>query len=292
MLATFPNFAENEGMNIAKAIDEYNRGIVVSYKESIHGKGLLHSGLMVTATCVNCHSSHRELPANDPLSTVNDKNIATTCAQCHLGVYEQFKTSVHSPEVTKTDKKLPVCKDCHLSHEINRVDLKDFRQNIIHQCGQCHEDVAETYFETFHGKVSKLGSTGAARCYDCHGSHNILPTENPKSTLSRANIVQTCQKCHPNSNRKFVGYLTHATHHNKDKYPYLFYTFWAMVTLLVGTFTFFGIHTILWFPRAMKERKKIKAKIKSNKIDNGKFTEPENGEPGETKDGEPAGTEE
>lgn len=268
-----PTFARNvpelcgkchrEGKNIAIAIDESNRGIVTSYRESIHGKGLLQSGLLVTATCVNCHSSHRELPPSDPRSTINPTHIATTCAQCHLGVYEQFQNSVHSPTVTKTDKKLPVCNDCHFSHEINRVDLKDFRQSIILQCGRCHEDVASTYFQTFHGKVSKLGEAGAAKCFDCHGSHNILPPENPKSTLSRQNIVQTCKKCHENSNRMFVGYLTHATHHNRDKYPYLFYTFWFMTILLVGTFTFFGIHTLLWLPRAYKDKK---AKSKQQKI--------------------------
>ncbi|MEW6702111.1 MAG: cytochrome c3 family protein [Bacteroidota bacterium] len=246
-----------EGKNIAVAIDESKLGIVANYRESIHGKGLLQSGLLVTATCVNCHSSHRELPAKDPRSTVNNNNVAETCAQCHLGIYEQFKSSIHSPDITKTDKKLPVCKDCHLSHEINRVDLSDFKTSIIIQCGKCHEKVTETYFDTFHGKVSKLGSVRAARCYDCHGAHNILPVENPESKLSRGNIIETCKKCHANSNRKFVGYLTHATHHNREKYPYLFYTFWGMIILLVGTFTFFGIHTLMWFPRALKERKKI-----------------------------------
>ncbi|MBI3125241.1 MAG: hypothetical protein HYZ10_12630 [Ignavibacteriales bacterium] len=269
-----PTFARNvpelcgrchrEGKNIGLAIDEHNNGIVASYRESIHGKGLLQSGLMVTATCVDCHSSHRELPFKDARSTVNKKNVAATCAQCHLGIYEKFKESVHSPTVTKTDKKLPTCNDCHFSHEIGRVDQQDFRQGIIQQCGKCHEDVAETYFDTFHGKVTKLGSSGAAKCYDCHGSHEILPSGNPKSTLSRNKIIQTCQKCHPNSNRKFVGYLTHATHHDKERYPYLFYTFWAMVTLLTGTFIFFGIHTILWFPRAMKERKRLREKIKES----------------------------
>ncbi|MFA7227601.1 MAG: cytochrome c3 family protein [Melioribacteraceae bacterium] len=266
---TSPTFARNvpelcgkchrEGKNIATALDESNKGIIINYRESIHGKGLLQSGLMVTATCVNCHSSHRELPQKDPRSTVNPNNIAATCAQCHLGVYEEFKSSVHSPEVTKTDKKLPVCNDCHLSHEINRVDLKDFKTSILVQCGKCHEEVTETYFDTIHGKVSKLGSIKAARCYNCHGAHNILPVENPKSTLSRNNIIETCQKCHPNSNRKFVGYLTHATHHNREKYPYLFYTFWFMVILLTGTFAFFGIHTILWFPKALKESRRHKA---------------------------------
>lgn len=273
-----PTFARNvpelcgkchrEGKNIAVAIDESKKGIVNSYRESIHGKGLLQSGLMVTATCVDCHSSHRELPFKDSRSTVNKNNIATTCGNCHLGVYEQFKSSIHSPLVTKTDNRLPGCSDCHFSHEINRVDLGDFRQSIIQQCGQCHKDVAETYFETFHGKVTKLGTTGAAKCFDCHGSHNILPSSNTHSMLSRENIIQTCQKCHPNSNRKFVGYLTHATHHDKEKYPYLFYTFWFMVILLSSTFLFFGVHTALWFPRAWKERKRLKEKIKESETAN------------------------
>ncbi|MFA5805613.1 MAG: cytochrome c3 family protein [Melioribacteraceae bacterium] len=269
---TSPTFARNvpelcgkchrEGKNIATALDESKLGIVANYRESIHGKGLLQSGLLVTATCVNCHSSHRELPKKDPRSTVNPNNIATTCAQCHLGVYEEFKSSIHSPDVTKTDQKLPVCNDCHRSHEINRVDLNDFRTQIINQCGKCHEKVSETYFDTFHGKVSKLGSIRAARCYDCHGAHNILPASNPKSKLSHNNIIETCQTCHPNSNRKFVGYLTHATHHNRDKYPYLYYTFWAMVFLLVGTFSFFGIHTIMWFTKSLKEKKRHKIEKK------------------------------
>ena len=247
-----------DGQKAAVAYKGKEHQIIKNYSMSIHGKGLLGSGLVVTATCVDCHTSHKEQPASNPTSTVNRNNIAKTCAKCHLGVYEQFKKSVHSPEVTKTDKKLPVCNDCHFSHTINRVDLSDFRQSIINQCGKCHEDVAETYFDTFHGKVSKLGNAGAAKCFDCHGSHNILPTDNMNSTLSVVNIVNTCKKCHENSNRMFVGYLTHATHHNRDKYPYLFYTFWFMTILLVGTFTFFGLHTLLWLPRGLAERRNHK----------------------------------
>jgi predicted CXXCH cytochrome family protein len=243
-----------EGQEAAVTYTGDNHEIIAKYKMSIHGKGLLQSGLMVTATCVDCHSSHRELPGSDPASTVHSDNVAVTCAKCHLGIYEQFKDSVHSPTVTETDKELPSCKDCHLSHTIARVDLSEFRQGILDQCGKCHLDVAETYFETFHGKVSKLGSARTAKCFDCHGSHNILPISNPQSTLSRANVVETCKTCHPNSNRQFVGYLTHATHHSKDKYPYLYYTFWFMTFLLVGTFGFFGAHTVLWLPKALREK--------------------------------------
>lgn len=271
---TSPTFRKNipqlcaschrEGEKAAKRYTGTQHKIIQSYIESIHGKGLEKSGLTVTAICVDCHTSHKELPASDPLSSVNPDNIPKTCSKCHYGIYEIFEKSVHSKEVTKTDKKLPTCYDCHKSHSIERVERGDFRQGIIEQCGKCHEEVTKTYFDTFHGKVSKLGDVGAAKCYDCHGSHNILKPENPNSTLSRNNVVQTCQKCHPNSNHKFVGYLTHATHHEPEKYPYLFYTFWAMTFLLVGTFAFFGIHTILWFPRALKEKRKMK-KEKSGK---------------------------
>ncbi len=230
--------------------------MVEHYKESIHGKGLLESGLIVTATCVDCHTTHRELPSKDPNSSVNHKNIASTCGKCHQGIYEQLNKSIHSPNITKTDKTLPVCNDCHSAHTINRTDADDFREMIINQCGKCHKDVTETYFDTFHGKVSKLGSGKTAKCSDCHGSHFILPVSYTESSLSRKNIIQTCKKCHANSNRKFVGYLTHATHHNKDKYPFLFYTFWFMTILLVSTFSFFGLHTLLWIPRAFFEKRK------------------------------------
>ncbi|MFN8546385.1 MAG: cytochrome c3 family protein [Candidatus Eisenbacteria bacterium] len=235
------------------------QGMVEHYAESIHGKGLLESGLTVTATCANCHTAHGELPANDPESTVNPENVAKTCAQCHRGIYEQYANSVHSETVTKTKEKLPTCADCHSAHEIQRTDESDFKLSIMNQCGKCHGEIASTYFETYHGKVSKLGYVKTARCDDCHGAHNILPPWTPKSTLSRENIVKTCAQCHPGSNRRFAGYLTHATHHDAKKYPFLFYTFWGMTGLLVGTLTFAGIHTLLWLPRSLQYRKQVKA---------------------------------
>lgn len=253
-----------EGQKAAERYKGLQHDIIKSYNMSIHGKGLIESGLTVTAICIDCHTSHSELPAADPLSSINSKNIPVTCSKCHFGIYEQFEISVHSPAITKTDKRLPTCYDCHKSHSIERVERGDFRQGIIDQCGTCHVDLTETYFETLHGKVSRLGEVTAAKCYDCHGSHSIHRTDDPNSTLSRQNVVETCKKCHPNSNKKFVGYLTHATHHDPDKYPYLHYTFWAMTALLIGTFTFFGIHTLLWFPRALREKNKMKKKNGTN----------------------------
>jgi len=231
-------------------VETHATGIVGSYEMSIHGEGLIESGLVVTATCENCHTPHRPLPQDDPESTTHPSNISATCGTCHHGIEEAFEQSVHWERRGDADElEYPTCEDCHTSHEIARTDRGDFRLTMMNQCGRCHVEETETFFDTFHGKVSRLGDQGAAKCYDCHGTHNILPPDDPASMLSRANVVETCAQCHPAANERFTGYLTHATHHDPDKYPLLFYSFWAMTTLLVGTLTFFGLHTLLWLWR-------------------------------------------
>ena len=247
-----------EGQKAAVRYTGTQHQIIQHYTESIHGKGLLKSGLTVTATCTSCHTAHMVLPRSDPDSTVNPKNVPATCGACHHGIQEQFVESVHSASMTKTDKPLPVCSDCHSAHSIRRTDETGFKLDIMDKCGRCHEEIAKTYFETYHGKVSRLGYTGTAKCYDCHGAHDILRVADPRSHLSRANVVATCQKCHANATRRFAGYLTHATHHDPRKYPFLFWTFWGMTTLLLSTFVFGGIHTLLWLPRALEMRRELR----------------------------------
>ncbi|MBI4556139.1 MAG: hypothetical protein HY706_01025 [Candidatus Hydrogenedentes bacterium] len=257
---TFPNNVPNlcgrchrEGEKAAKRLHSTQREIIRNYTMSTHGKGLLQSGLVVTAMCTSCHTAHMPLPASDPESSVNPTNIADTCGRCHQGVEEKFLASIHSSTVSASEQPLPVCSSCHSAHSISRTDEEEFKRNILDTCGKCHEDVASTYFDTIHGKVSKLGSGAAAKCHDCHGAHDILSITDPRSHISRNNIVQTCAKCHPGSHRRFAGYLTHATHHDPVKYPALYYAFWGMTALLLGTFGFFGFHTLAWLPHSFQE---------------------------------------
>ena len=244
-----------EGKKAAMRYTGSEHEIINHYTESIHGKGLLKSGLTVTATCSDCHSAHNVLPMSDPASSVNPANVPGTCGKCHHGIQEQFVQSIHTTMMHKTDKKLPVCNDCHSAHTIRRTDVEGFKLDIMTKCGRCHEKIATTYFDTYHGKVSQLGYTKTAKCYDCHGAHDIRPVADPKSHLSHDNVVATCQKCHSGANRRFAGYLTHATHHDPDKYPFLFWTFWGMTGLLIGTFVLGGAHTLLWLPRAFQMRR-------------------------------------
>ncbi len=233
---------------------EAGKDIVESYKMSTHGVGLLQSGLVVTATCADCHTAHGELPPSDPKSTVNKANVAETCARCHQGIVDVFKASIHGKGEAPEGKELPNCEDCHTSHDISRTDKRDFRFTMMQQCGRCHADEAETFFQTYHGKVSQLGQAGAAKCSDCHGAHDILPTTDTHSRLSRDRVIETCGQCHPGSNRRFAGYLTHATHHDRERYPALYYAFLFMTSLLVGTLTFAAAHTGSWLWRLWRSR--------------------------------------
>jgi hypothetical protein len=266
---TAPTFAINiptlcarchrEGEQAAERYRGAEHDIVASYTESIHGKGLLKSGLTVTATCTSCHTPHGALPHTDPASSVNRANVPQTCGNCHHGIQEVFEQSVHHTMVGETDAELPVCNDCHSAHTIQRADMDGFKLDIMQKCGRCHDRIASTYFDTYHGKVSQLGYTKTAKCYDCHGAHDIRKVSDPRSHLSRDNVVETCQKCHPGATRRFAGYLSHATHHDPDKYPWLFWTFWGMTGLLAGTFLVGGVHTLLWLPRAFQMRRELRA---------------------------------
>jgi hypothetical protein len=258
-----------EGQKAAMRYRGDQHDIIEHYRESIHGKGLLKSGLTVTATCTDCHTAHAVQPVANPASSVNPRNLPNTCGRCHHGIEELFNSSIHATAVGHTDKKLPVCNDCHSAHTIRRADTEGFKLTIMAQCGQCHEEIARTYFDTYHGKVSQLGYTKTAKCYDCHGAHDILRVADPRSHLSRENVVGTCQKCHPGATRRFAGYLTHATHHDPQKYPFLFYTFWGMTGLLIGTFVLGGVHTLLWLPRALQMRRSRKGKPPASEPEEG-----------------------
>ena len=234
------------------------------YTQTVHGKGLTEKGLLPSAVCTDCHTTHHNLPAADERSSVYWKNIPSTCASCHRGIFKEYEASVHAiSNVNDTKEKLPTCADCHSAHGIFETHQDRFMSEVTLQCGSCHQDLSETYTQTIHGKAYQLGYLESAKCSDCHGAHRILGVNNPNSMVGARNIVATCQKCHEDANARFTGYLTHATHHDRDKFPILYYTYWFMTTLLISVFGFFGVHTLLWLPRSIqgiRERKQREAK--------------------------------
>ncbi len=225
------------------------------YMDSIHGNALLKMGLIVAPSCDDCHGVHNIKRAVDRESPINHANVAKTCGKCHLGIEQTYDKSIHGQLLAKGDQRGPVCTDCHSAHEITNPEGNNFKAISDERCGKCHADRLAGYRDTYHGKAMLLGkpnvAPAVAACYDCHGYHNIQPPSNPLSQLSTNNILATCQKCHPGATAKFTEYQPHANPLDAKHYPLLHMVFLAMTGLLIGTFSFFGLHTLAWLVRAV-----------------------------------------
>ena len=231
-------------------------GEALAYQDSIHGRAVSKSGLLVAANCKSCHGSHDIRKKNDPASLVNRANIPATCGTCHEGILTQYASGVHGKAAARGDRKAPVCADCHTAHAIQRADVSSWQLDVIRECGTCHVNRIETYRDTFHGQVTSLGFVRVATCAACHGAHGILPTNDPQSMTSKERVLSTCQQCHPNATAGFAQYDPHADKHDRSRNPVLFYSSQFMKWLLLGVFGFFGLHAVLWLPRGFAERRR------------------------------------
>ena len=236
------------------------------YMGSVHGQAVSKGGLAVAATCADCHGSHKVLASADPASMVSRGNVAKTCGTCHVGLNETFQASVHGSELAKGNAKAPVCTDCHTGHAITRTDVPAFKLDIVAECGTCHDNpdvggaktrvssLYDTYRRSYHGQVTALGETRAARCSDCHGAHDIQRISAPASRLNDANRLATCQECHPKATAKFAQFEAHADHRDRERYPILHGVWIYFVVMMSFAFGFFGLHSVLWFSRSIIER--------------------------------------
>ena len=236
------------------------------FADSIHGRALNKSGLVVAPNCATCHGNHDIRRASDDKSRVNRFNVPKTCGTCHAGIRAIYETSVHASALREGNPRAAVCIDCHTAHDTKVVDAA-WKADLVKECGTCHKESIRTFRDTFHGKVTTLGFTRAATCADCHGSHGILPQKDPGSLVSDARRTQTCRKCHQGATEKFSRYDPHADSRNQQRNPVLYYISQAMKLLLISVFAFFGLHTILWLGRSLVIVRKLQAE---GKIDDDK----------------------
>jgi hypothetical protein len=231
------------------------------FKDSIHGQALNKSGLVVAPHCGTCHGNHDIRRASDDQSPVNRHNIPKTCGTCHAGIRATYETSVHAAALREGNPRAAVCVDCHTAHDTKVVDAR-WRMDLVKECGTCHKESMRTFRDTFHGKVSTLGFSRAATCADCHGSHGILPKQDPNSLVSDQRRAATCAKCHQGASLQFSRYDPHADAHSRQRNPILHYITRGMNLLLVSVFAFFGLHTILWLGRSLVLARKLRAQGK------------------------------
>ena len=238
---------------------------IEAYRKSFHARPSSDDTTKPNAGCDNCHDTHSfNVPSKDsPQRTQWRLSIPSVCgASCHTDQLEAYLGSVHGQE---NSKKLlaqaAVCSDCHTAHSITNTSGDAFKLTVSSNCGNCHVEKLDTYKDTFHGQISTLGYAYTAKCYNCHGSHQILKVSDPKSMVHPNNRMKTCQSCHnakkglPEVPAGFATFQPHGNSHDFNKYPQIWVAWQIMVQLLVGTFGFFWLHTALWFYREYKERK-------------------------------------
>ena len=242
------------------------RGPVTEYLDSAHGRAV-SGGLTVAATCSDCHDAHRVLPSSNPLSKISRTNVPGTCGTCHVGVSEKYSASIHGKMMAEGNIEAPVCIDCHTAHAVTRVAVPEFKLDIVNGCGTCHDKkleggsatMYESYRRSYHGQVTALGFTRAARCNDCHGAHDILAVNDPASRVAPgANKIATCRQesCHPKADASFAKFYAHADYRDARRYPILYGVWIYFVIVMSASFGFFGLHSILWFIRSAVERVK------------------------------------
>jgi len=229
--------------------------VAAQYTDSIHGRALLKMGLIVAPSCNDCHGVHDIKRGVDRNAPIHHANVAKTCGKCHVGIEQIYEKSVHGQILATGDQRAPVCTDCHSAHEVETPRNGHFKMMSDQRCGTCHQDRLTHYRDTYHGKAMALGkpnvASEVAACYDCHGHHDVLPPSNPASRLSQTNILATCQQCHPTATMGFTGYKPHANPLDRTNYPVLNAVFLGMTGLLIGVFSFFGIHTVIWLGRVV-----------------------------------------
>ncbi|MGD9345216.1 MAG: cytochrome b/b6 domain-containing protein [Candidatus Aminicenantes bacterium] len=90
------------------------------------------------------------------------------------------------------------CMDCHLDKELIPHKEKSGFSVSCQGCASCHEDSAEAY--KFHGRMSAQECVDIPTCADCHGDHDVLPSDVKLSKTHPSNVPDTCATCHEDIN--------------------------------------------------------------------------------------------
>jgi hypothetical protein len=195
--------------------------------ESIHYK-LLSTGRRDAPNCTDCHGAHGiKKTSGDKLES------ARRCAACHESKYETYKESVHgSALIGQGNPDVPVCIDCHTSHDIVDPMSAAYHDRIPSMCSGCHADgkvmgkyglstdVVKTYLSDFHGVTLSFyrqqdderyaPNRAMAECTDCHGTHDITGNFGSNAKTVKRNLVRRCRTCHEDAGENFPdAWLSH-----------------------------------------------------------------------------------
>lgn len=217
-------------------------------------------------SCAACHGAHGTQPVDVPTSLLAAGLQPETCGACHTDALEHWRGDVHGdtaralaagvPDALDATVETPVCTACHGGHGMHAPTDSAFALGMVQACGACHAHALRTFYDSYHGQAAELGSAVAATCSDCHGTHDIFPPAHASSLVAPDNLMETCGQCHAHVRAGFVAYDSHPDPLNPARNLWLSLAFWFMNGLLVFVLTVFGAHTLLWWVKILRDRRR------------------------------------
>ena len=256
-----PNFLAKHKIPFAKPVE--------AYRLSVHGREVA-KGNTSAPSCSNCHGSHDILASQDPKAKVNRANVAETCGVCHNEVQAIYADSVHGLAVKRGSNDSPTCTGCHGEHNIlapkEAGSLVNAARVSTVTCGRCHGDErlnsrysfgdkVPAFQDSFHGLAIRGGQKTAANCASCHGVHNILRSEDIRSTINPANLQKTCGQCHPGLGEKISHGRVHVRTAGGAEHISVKWIRWAYYALIPMTIGFMLFHNGLdWLAKLRRHK--------------------------------------
>ncbi len=246
--------------------------LISHYKDSYHYKAL-QEGKLNAATCSDCHGAHDMNKFDDPSSNIYKKNIAATCGQvnCHVKQFAEYKGSIHEVSLsTKNNSEAPTCTNCHGNHQIlkksEQGNIISNPKGLVNLCSSCHNSVemvkkydlptgrTSSYMNSFHGLAVRGGSKVAANCESCHGSHNIRPSSDSLSSISKKNLPSTCGTCHPGATTVLLNSPIHNIKPEVES-PWLYWISRFYIFMIVAVIGGMVVHNLIDFSKKFKKKK-------------------------------------
>lgn len=225
--------------------------LIDGYLTSVHGRALLLSGLIDAPSCSDCHGAHSIIEAASDRASTSHVNSPETCGACHVLLLEEWKAHSAHGLAWEADQDGPVCIDCHASHEIADPTVAPTRLASARVCGECHAEYLSEFRDSFHGKANDLGYVSGATCSDCHTPHSNLPASDARSSIHPDNLMDTCGACHSGLTASMLSFDPHNDPSDPEDNFYVYVVWIVMTGLLIGVFSFFGLHDAFWLQRTI-----------------------------------------
>jgi predicted CXXCH cytochrome family protein len=193
--------------------------------DSVHQRALA-GGNIEAAVCTDCHGVHNIAPPTEPR-----ERVPHMCERCHSQIYNLYAQSAHGAALLgEGNADVPTCVDCHGVHSVEGPSDSPFHLFSPQICAKCHStpvDGALWYHRCLWYVRSRYRTTGTVReiapdqqtnkpvCIDCR--RTIISPVDDREPGHGANLLKTCQRCHPDATRISRLLAGHYRHRSKRR---------------------------------------------------------------------------